>query len=85
VSGELGRLVELCGELPPHRGHPFVARWDGTDWEALGHVWGDGHIEIKAKTKLGKYDRMRRGEVKWSLGVPPFEDIAKDDVPTTFI
>jgi Domain of unknown function (DUF3883) len=86
VSAEIDTLVALCDELPAHKGHPFIAVWDGQDWQAVGHVWDDGHVEIKGTSRPEKYDRRRRGEIKWSLpGDPPFDAIAKDDVPTKYV
>lgn len=84
VAADIDALVALCADLPPHQGHPFVARWDGENWRTEGMVWKDGHVEMKGKTRLGKLDRNRRGETKSSYGdsYPPYESIASDEVPT---
>ncbi len=87
VRAEIATLVALCNELPPHRGHPFIARWDGENWQTVGMVWPDGHVELKDTTRPDKYDRVRRGERKSSYpaSYPSFESIAKDDVPTKYV
>jgi hypothetical protein len=87
VSAEVAKLVTLCNELPPHRGHPFIGMWDGDDWRTVGMCWEDGDVELKDVTRPDKYDMVRRGRRKSSYpqGYPSFESIAKDDVPTKYI
>ncbi|ORA16402.1 hypothetical protein [Mycobacterium asiaticum] len=87
VAAEIATLVALCDELPPHRGHPFVARWNGDSWETVGMVWPDGHVEIKDKSRPDKYDRLRRGEGKsgYPASYPSFDSIARDDAPTKYV
>jgi hypothetical protein len=87
VSAERVTLVALCNELPPHYGYPFIAMWDGENWQTVGMVWPDGHIELKELSRPDKYDVIRRGKRKSSYpsGYPSFEAIGKDDVPTKYV
>jgi hypothetical protein len=87
VSAEIAKLVALCDQLPAHKGHPFIAVWDGGDWQTVGMVWDDGHVELKDITRPEKYGVVRRGQRKSSYpsSYPSFESIAKDDVPTQYV
>ncbi|WP_319436173.1 hypothetical protein [Mycobacterium sp. RTGN5] len=87
AAAEIATLVALCDELPSHRGHPFIARWNGEDWQTVGMVWTDGCVQINDKLRPDKYDRLRRGKGKSSYpaSYPSFESIAKDDVPTKYV
>jgi hypothetical protein len=87
VSAEVAKLVAVCNELPPHRGHPFIAVWDGNEWQTVGMVWDDGTIELKDMLRPDKYDMVRRGKRKSSYpsGYPSFDSIVQDDVPAKYI
>lgn len=87
VAAEIATLVALADDLPRHRGHPFIAHWDGENWQTVGMIWEDGHVELKDVTRPDKYDVVRRGEKKsaYPTNYPSFESIADDDVPTLYI
>lgn len=83
VAADIATLVALSGQLPPHRGHPFIARWNGENWKTVGMVWPDGHVELKDTSRPDKYDRVRCGNGKssYAASYPSFESIANDDAP----
>lgn len=87
VAADIVTLVALCDRLPASRGNPFIANWDGKEWQTVGMVWPDGHVELKDTTSPEKYDAIRRGERKSSYpsSYPQFEAIDKDDAPTQYI
>lgn len=48
----------------------FVAKLNGTQWQGQGFV-SDGTLENTTAAQLTRYDRVRRGEIKWSNDAYP--------------
>lgn len=70
MSSVLQKVLDPTVAISSGRKERFVTKKAGTQWRAQGFV-RDGTLENTTAAQLTKYDRVRRGEIKWSNDAYP--------------
>lgn len=66
-GGSLDAVLAAAPRLPSHgQARRFIARRHNGGWTAVGFAKGAHLISTTTSAQLVKYDRIRRGELRWS-------------------
>ncbi len=66
-SGSLDTILAAATILPSHGwARRFIARRYNGGWTAVGFTRGAHLISTTTSAQLVKYERIRRGEIRWS-------------------